>query len=278
MDVRAENPRHFAIVGGDGTKLAAYQLEPPVVSDPVPVVLQHGFAADSSSNWITPGIVAALTKAGRRVYLLDARGHGQSEKPHEPARYGHSQMATDVSALIDAVVARTDAAQVDFAGYSMGAWIGMHVVTTEPRIRRAVISGVGAPAGARSVERDPRDPVNRSAIATALEKYATDPTITIEDRGVRQFVMFAAASDSDLLAYAALMRAPDPAPVGVDRIGIPVLVLAGEQDDLAATAPELAAQIPGARMTWCPGTHLSVVGEPSFAAALVGFFAESEGT
>jgi hypothetical protein len=32
-----------------------------------PVILQHGFAADTLSNWVTPGVVDDLRQAGRWV-------------------------------------------------------------------------------------------------------------------------------------------------------------------------------------------------------------------
>ncbi|HEY1738911.1 MAG TPA: alpha/beta fold hydrolase, partial [Acidimicrobiia bacterium] len=61
--------------------------------DQPPVVLHHGFAADAFVNWVRPGLVDALVGAGHHVVTLDARGHGRSEKPHDPARYGHGRMA-----------------------------------------------------------------------------------------------------------------------------------------------------------------------------------------
>lgn len=41
-----------------------------------PVVLHHGFIANANVNWVLPGIVLALTNAGRQVVALDARVHG----------------------------------------------------------------------------------------------------------------------------------------------------------------------------------------------------------
>ncbi|AIJ22927.1 hypothetical protein [Amycolatopsis methanolica] len=32
---------------------------------------------------------------------IDARGHGESGKPHDPAYYGEARMAQDVSTLLD---------------------------------------------------------------------------------------------------------------------------------------------------------------------------------
>lgn len=82
-----------------------------------PVVLHHGFVANADANFLATGVVDALTAAGRRVIAPDARGHGRSEKPHDPARYGEDRMARDLAGLLDVV----GAPQIDLVGYSMGA-------------------------------------------------------------------------------------------------------------------------------------------------------------
>ena len=66
-----------------------------------PIVLIHGFASNKEVNWVGPGWVSALTRAGRRVIALDNRGHGQSSKLYDPAAYHSSIMAEDVRALIE---------------------------------------------------------------------------------------------------------------------------------------------------------------------------------
>ena len=50
-----------------------------------PLILQHGFT-DSSESWYELGYVAAL-KSKFRLILPDTRGHGQSDKPHDPRAY-----------------------------------------------------------------------------------------------------------------------------------------------------------------------------------------------
>ena len=46
-----------------------------------PILLIHGFASNARTNWVNPGWVDTLVKAGRRVIALDNRGHGASDKP-----------------------------------------------------------------------------------------------------------------------------------------------------------------------------------------------------
>jgi len=49
-----------------------------------PLVLQHGMI-QSIEDWYERGYVGALTAAGFRLILADARGLGRSDKPHDPA-------------------------------------------------------------------------------------------------------------------------------------------------------------------------------------------------
>ena len=54
-------------------------------SDRPPVLLHHGFIANATLNWLDPGVVGALVDDGREVVAHDARGHGGSDHPHDPA-------------------------------------------------------------------------------------------------------------------------------------------------------------------------------------------------
>src|SRR5215469_9366583 len=81
-----------------------------------PIVLVHGFASNKEVNWVTPGWMTTLTRAGRRVIAIDNRGHGESTKFYEPAAYHSATMAEDVRALLDHLAL----ARADIMGYSMG--------------------------------------------------------------------------------------------------------------------------------------------------------------
>src|SRR5436190_362570 len=79
-----------------------------------PIVLVHGFASSKEVNWVLPGWVSTLTRAGRRVIALDDRGHGQSSKLYDPAAYHSDLMAEDVRALLD----HLSIDRADIMGYS----------------------------------------------------------------------------------------------------------------------------------------------------------------
>ena len=105
-----------------------------------PIVLVHSFASTAEVNWVYPGWVATLTKAGRRVIALDNRGHGASSKLYDPAAYHSARMAEDVRALLD----HLDLVCADVMGYSMGARVAAFFALAYPaRLRRAVFGGLG---------------------------------------------------------------------------------------------------------------------------------------
>jgi pimeloyl-ACP methyl ester carboxylesterase len=67
------------------------------------VLLIHGFASTAHVNWVFPGWVKTLDQAGYRVIALDNRGHGQSDKPHDPEAYHPETMAADAAGLLDSL-------------------------------------------------------------------------------------------------------------------------------------------------------------------------------
>ncbi len=226
------------------------------------VVLHHGFIADSRTNWVLPGVVDTLVAAGKRVVAIDARGHGKSEKPHDPACYGESRMAGDVMALVDLLDAR---AGYDLVGYSMGAIVSLIVATRDTRVRSVVAGGVGSAV----VELGGVDTraVGRDAIRHAL--LADDPT-TISPAAV-SFRAFVDAVGGDRVALAAQAAALHATPIPLDTITVPALVLAGRDDHLATRPEVLADAIPGATLQVVPGDHLGAVREPGFQRALTDF-------
>lgn len=231
-----------------------------VVGEGEAVVLHHGFASDAVTNFVRPGVARAIVDSGRSAVLVDARGHGASSKPHDPAAYAGERMVRDVRQLLDA----TGLDRAHFLGYSMGAFIGMRLAPVDERVASLVLGGVGLGQISRYV------PVAAERIVEALE---TEHPERINDARAKAFRSFADATKADRLALAALQRAGSPFPP-VDRladIAVPTLVLNGAADTLAGPPGPLAAAIPGARAESVPGDHLSAVVQPEFRQATVRF-------
>lgn len=100
-----------------------------------PLVLQHGLS-DSIASWYEFGYVERL-KDEFQLIMIEARGHGESDKPHDSAAYDLKLMTSDVLAVID----RLHLAQVYYCGYSMGCRIGFNIAKHAPERIHAFIMG-----------------------------------------------------------------------------------------------------------------------------------------
>ena len=228
------------------------------------VLLVHGFASSADDNWLATGWVKRLREARRRTVRIDCRGHGKSEKPHDPAAYSLDLFAADLDEVLRYANART----VDLFGYSMGARIALHFLERRAsRLRSIVLGGVGANVVRGLPEND--------AIVAALE--APDPTRITSPVG-RSFREFAEARGNDLRALAALRRGPRPAGPNREalaKVAVPALFWAGSKDVLAGDVATLAALVPGARTAIVPDAdHLSAVAHPAAFEAVLAFLAE----
>jgi len=223
-------------------------------------VLVHGFASNKEVNWVAPGWVTTLTRAGRRAVALDNRGHGASGKLYEPAAYHSATMAEDVRALLD----HLGLPRVDVMGYSMGARITAFLALKHPdRVRAAVLGGLGF----RLVEGVGLPYTIADALEAPSLAEVRDPTAYL-------FRAFAEQTKSDLHALAACMRGSRQtlSPSEVGRIAVPVLVGVGENDLIAGSPGALAALIPGAKALVIPGRdHMLAVGDRVFKSAVVEF-------
>jgi pimeloyl-ACP methyl ester carboxylesterase len=241
----------------DGVRLH-YEVHGPPGGAPLVVV--HGFASDYRLNWVGTRWQEALTTAGFRVIGLDCRGHGLSDKPHEPAAYAIGIMGSDITRVMDEVEVQS----AGYVGYSMGARIGLQVVMDSPaRVTRAVLGGIGASGSIRSAD----------AIAEAFLRGEPG------DNPIAQtFYRFASARPAnDLKALAACITGLQPRwdPARVAKIQTPILIVAGDRDELAPDAPELVELIPSARLVTIPGRdHMGAVPAREFKQAAVDFLSE----
>jgi pimeloyl-ACP methyl ester carboxylesterase len=239
----------------DGVRLH-YELHGPDTGSSV--VLVHGFASDYRLNWVGTRWQETLTGAGYRVVGLDCRGHGASDKPHDPAAYTLETMAADVGRLLDHLALEA----ADYIGYSMGARIGVQAMLDLPdRLRRAVLGGLGwggAFHEAAEIARAMRGEPTSSAVAKTFYEFAAD------------------RPSNDLEALAACILGPQPDPdLGLlGSITIPVLVVVGELDDIVDEVDRLVESIPQAKLVTVAGrNHMSTVPAREFKQAVLDFLA-----
>jgi pimeloyl-ACP methyl ester carboxylesterase len=230
-----------------------------------PIVLVHGFASTKEVNWVQPGWITVLTRAGRRVIALDNRGHGKSSKLYEPSAYHSATMAGDVRALLD----QLHIERADVMGYSMGARIAAFLTVDNPdRVRSVIFGGLGI----RLVEGVGLP----ESIADALEA----PSLAdVEDPTGYVFRTFAEQTRSDLRALAACIRGSRQtlSPTQVGKIRVPVLVAVGTKDIVAGSAQALAALIPGAKSLDIPDRdHMLAVGDKTYKTGVTDFLNQRE--
>ncbi len=228
-----------------------------------PIVLVHGFASTKETNWVTPGWVDTLTRAGHRAIALDNRGHGQSTKLYDPARYHSAIMAEDVRALMD----HLGLERADLMGYSMGARIAAFLALAHPRrVRTLIMGGLGI----RLVEGVGLP----ETIAEALEA----PSITqVTDPQGYAFRAFAQQTRSDLKAWSACIRGSRQTLTRAEaaRLATPTLIAVGTKDPIAGSARELATLMPNAVALDIPGRdHMLAVGDKVFKAGVLAFLEE----
>ena len=98
-----------------------------------PVILVHGFAGNLDM-WRP--LIADLAD-DYEVIAFDCRGHGKSDKPHEPEQYG-IEMVNDIVRLMDHLQIK----RAHIIGYSMGGFIVVKMLVEHPdRFSTAAIGG-----------------------------------------------------------------------------------------------------------------------------------------
>ena len=95
-----------------------------------PVIMLHGY----TDSWFSFSQVLPLLDHKYRVYILDQRGHGDSDRP--VGGYAMQQFAADVIAFMDAMKLQ----QATIVGHSMGSFVAQHVAVEAPeRVSKLVL-------------------------------------------------------------------------------------------------------------------------------------------
>ncbi|TCT40927.1 alpha/beta fold hydrolase [Martelella mediterranea] len=228
--------------------------------DAPPILLIHGFASTASVNWVHPGWLKTLTDAGYRVIAIDNRGHGHSDKPHDPEAYYPSLMAGDASALLN----HLELEHAHIMGYSMGARIAAFLALEHAdQVRSLIFGGLGIGMCDGVGDWDP--------IAEALRAPSLD--VVTHEKG-RMFRTFADQTKSDRIALAACIETSrqNVSRDDIGKISAPALIGVGTKDDLAGSPQTLAGLMQNAIALDIPGRdHMLAVGDKVFKKAALEF-------
>ena len=238
-----------------------------------PVILIHGYTTDIQGQFVESGIFPALARRYRTI-AFDARGHGQSGKPHERTAYG-PQMGLDAIRLMDHLGIR----RAHIVGYSMGAHIVAQLVTTHPD--RFVTMTLGGASGRRNwsaedqrrvdIESDEMDEgMLRSQIRRLWPRDQPPPSDeVIRERSTRQM------EGKDPRALAAVRRSnPDQVVTEAQMraVTVPSIGIVGTADPYLREFQQLKAAMPQLELVTVEGaSHNTAPGRPEFIAALERF-------
>lgn len=212
-----------------------------------PLVLAYGLTGGLNC-WRAIGIVDLL-RNDFQLILFDARGHGRSDKPHEPAAYG-LQMADDVVA----VLADIGVSKAHYFGYSMGARIGFRVALRNGDRFSSFILGGYSPYRYEAQTKVEEETMQ------GVKLLLADPDTYLLQRFGRPLTpaekeATLAANDAEaLIALVTAFR--DWVPLNdhdLHGVRVPCLVFCGERDPRHSGAERGASHMPKAKFVSLPG-------------------------
>lgn len=235
-----------------------------------PVILMHGLNSELTESWFDSGVADRLLGAGYRVLALDARAHGSSGTPHDPAQYG-PEMSLDIARLM----AHVGIDKAHIVGYSMGGAIVAKLRDLRPELFLTLtVGGRGwdKPSDSHAFLLELADSLERGGGFMPLYRVLY-PDWTDEAREARNATTL--ANVPDVQALVAYFRGFN---FGVSEESlrsnkVPSLAIVGASDPVKASVDELKAVMSNLETVVIPeADHLEAVPHPMFAASLVEFF------
>lgn len=233
-----------------------------------PVLALHGFASSAEMNWASTGWIGALTGAGRRVITVDLPGHGLSGSPEEREHYRPSRIREALLELLDEsgvtpLVDADPASGVDVIGYSLGSRLAWEFGAAAPQlVHRMVLGGPGA-----------GDPLADFDLEGA-RKFLSEGTPVPDPVSADLLKMAQIVPSNNLEALFTLIEAikEEPFRPAESVPSMPLLLVAGDQDELAVSAPQLAELNGKADLLLLPGRrHANAVTSRAFKTAALEF-------
>jgi pimeloyl-ACP methyl ester carboxylesterase len=230
-----------------------------------PILLTHGHLS-SRTAW--EGQHRALADR-YRVISWDIRGHGQTVSPDDPAQYSLDLTVADIRALLG----HLGLERAVIGGLSLGGYVSLAFYLQHPEMVDALVICDSGP-GYRNAEA--RAQWNERAFSRAAELEAKGlESLESRSREVRE--SRSRHRSAQALAHATrgiLAQQGSTVIDGLPSIGVPTLVIVGDQDQpFVAPCEYMAKKIPGARLETIAGAgHSSNLDQPdAFNRVLLDF-------
>lgn len=202
-----------------------------------PVVLLHGFTGNVQ-QWKLAGYIPRLEKS-YRVILIDQRGHGQSDKPHEADAYSLDKRLKDVTSVLDCL----DIIKASLFGYSMGGWLAFALAAYFPQRVEALIIGGAHPFEDRIDEFSGVDGSDSNVFLRALASFIGEEIAPEFQPIILQ---------NDLVAVSAAAQPRESLEKYLPAIKVPCLLFAGENDNRFEKIKLCAERLPNASLLVVP--------------------------
>ena len=217
-----------------------------------PVLLVHGFIVNGQS-WKRTELYKDLLNAGYKVIILDQRGNGFSDKPHDSTAYDNDAEAKDIMALMNLLKIKKYSA----VGYSRGSIVVSRLLVLDKRIKKGVMGGMGAEFT------NPQWP-RRIMFYKALSGEPVPELASMVENVKKQGL------DQQALAY--LQRSqPSTSKEELGKIQQPVLIICGDKDSDNGSAKELADLFKHPTYKITPGDHGGASRTKEFSTEVISF-------
>ncbi|MCE3292640.1 MAG: alpha/beta hydrolase [Arthrobacter sp.] len=274
MSGRHTGEQHSHTVEGTDPQLYVAVHEPKTDAGLRPILLIHGFSSSSKLNWEDTGWIAALLDAGRQVITVDLPGHGRSGAPEDMDSYSPSRIRADLLQIAFDAGARplepgNPSSGLDVIGYSLGSRLAWEFGATQPELVHKLV--LGGPNMA--------DPLADFDLIAA-QHYLADGTPIADESTAGLLRMAQALPSNNIFALLSLIEAIKTEPYDPSEAvpHMPMLLIAGEIDERAASMPQLAELAAKAGSTAeqliLPGrNHTNAVTSRAFKQAAIQFLA-----
>ena len=217
-----------------------------------PVLLVHGFIVNGQS-WKRTELYKDLLAQGYKVIILDQRGNGFSDKPHDSLAYDNDAEAKDIMGLLKHLKIKKYSA----VGYSRGSIIVARLLILDKNIHKAVMGGMGAEFT------NPLWP-RRIMFYHALRGDSVPELQAMVNNVKKQGL------DQQALAY--LQRSqPSTSKEDLGKVKQPVLIICGDKDSDNGSAKELADLFKHPTYRITPGDHGSASRTKEFSKEVMLF-------